>query len=972
MPALGSLHDRLRAAPGLHDPGTAAARLGDVEPAFPPGFVTPPVRALLLGIADHAPFLWRLIAQAPDRFVALAGQAPEAADAAITARQRAAGRTGGTKPNLAAIGQVLRRNRAEHALLVALADLGGLWDLATVTKALSDFADASVGAAADALLLQAAGTGKFRPADPEAPQAGSGLVVLGLGKLGGGELNYSSDVDLIMFFDAAVAPLGENVEAKPFFAKLAQGIAKLLEERTSEGYVHRVDYRLRPDPGSTAVALSTDFAFDYYQSLGQNWERAAFIKARPIAGDRAAGARFLAELTPFIWRKYFDFAAIADIHAMKRQIHVVRGHEALAVGGHDIKLGRGGIREIEFFVQTQQLVFGGRRPELRGSRTVPMLGALTQAGWIDAAARDELAAAYAFLRTIEHRLQMRRDEQTQRLPLDGDDLAAFARFCGFETRGAFEAALLRHAGRVQAHYVLLFETAPSLSAEVGDLVFSGSEDDPATLATLAALGFTDPARTVETVRGWHFGRRPAVRTARARAVLTELLPSLLQALGGTAEPDAALNTLDHAFARMPDASELLTILLAHERLRLLFSDILGTAPRLAATVGTGPHVLDAVLDPDFVAPTTDPAAVAAQYAALVGGPADHETFLDRSRDATRQLRFVTGARLLSGILSAAQAGEAYSAIAEAAVTASLAAVERAFAAEYGAVPKGRCAILAVGRLGSRQLTAESDLDLVIVYDFDPEDRTTTGRRAIDAVVAYNRLAQRLYAALTVQTRRGGLYAVDLRLRPGGEHSPTAVQVRGFLAYHRSEAEVWEHMVLTRARVIAGDPGLGAEIEAGIRETVAQVRDAGAVCRAVRDMRGLVAREKGHRGPFDLKMAPGALLDLEFLAQALVLGHAHEQPALVGATADAVLEQAGASGVLPVDAAGRLADAYRLFDAVHHWQRLVGADGTAPSRGALARMATAMGVPSAETLVAQIQAERRATRKTLLGLRRETD
>ncbi|TXM87498.1 bifunctional [glutamine synthetase] adenylyltransferase/[glutamine synthetase]-adenylyl-L-tyrosine phosphorylase, partial [Methylobacterium sp. WL122] len=229
------------------------------------------------------------------------------------------------------------------------------------------------------LLLQAAGTGKFRPADPEAPQAGSGLVVLGLGKLGGGELNYSSDVDLIMFFDAAVAPLGENVEAKPFFAKLAQGIAKLLEERTSEGYVHRVDYRLRPDPGSTAVALSTDFAFDYYQSLGQNWERAAFIKARPIAGDRAAGARFLAELTPFIWRKYFDFAAIADIHAMKRQIHVVRGHEALAVVGHDIKLGRGGIREIEFFVQTQQLVFGGRRPELRGSRTVPMLGALTQA-----------------------------------------------------------------------------------------------------------------------------------------------------------------------------------------------------------------------------------------------------------------------------------------------------------------------------------------------------------------------------------------------------------------------------------------------------------------------------------------------------------------------------------------------------------------------------------------------------------------
>ncbi|TXN42064.1 bifunctional [glutamine synthetase] adenylyltransferase/[glutamine synthetase]-adenylyl-L-tyrosine phosphorylase [Methylobacterium sp. WL30] len=969
MPALGPLRDRLGAAPALHDPNTAAARLGDVEAAFPAGFLTPPLRPLLLGIADHSPFLWRLIAQAPERFAALVEKAPEASDAAITARQRAAGRAGGTKPDLVAIGRALRWNRAEHALLVALADLGGLWDLPTVTKALSDFADASVGAAADALLLQAAGAGKLHPPDPGDPQAGSGLVVLGLGKLGGGELNYSSDIDLIVFFDAARAPLADGVEAKPFFAKVAQGIAKLLEERTAEGYVHRVDYRLRPDPGSTAVALSTDFAFDYYQSLGQNWERAAFIKARPIAGDREAGARFLAELRPFIWRKYFDFAAIADIHAMKRQIHVVRGHEALAVGGHDIKLGRGGIREIEFFVQTQQLVFGGRRPELRGSRTVPMLGRLTDAGWITEAARDELHAAYAFLRTIEHRLQMRRDEQTQRLPLEPDDLTAFARFCGFATRAAFEAALLHHAGRVQAHYVLLFETAPSLSAEVGDLVFSGSEDDPATLATLSALGFAEPARTIETVRGWHFGRRPAVRTARARAVLTELLPSLLQALGGTAEPDAALNTLDHAFGRMPDAAELLTILLAHERLRLLFADILGTAPRLAATVGSGPHVLDAVLDPDFVLPTTDAGAIAAQYRALVGSPGDHETFLDRSRDAARQLRFVTGARLLSGILSAAQAGEAYSGIAEAAVAASLAAVERGFAAEYGAVPKGRCAILAVGRLGSRQLTADSDLDLIVVYDFAPEDRTTTGPKAIDAVVAYNRLAQRLYAALTVQTRRGGLYAVDLRLRPGGEHSPTAVQVRGFVAYHQDEAEIWEHMVLTRARVIAGDAGLGGEIAKRIRETVARPRDATAVCAAVRDMRGLVAREKGHRGPLDLKLAPGALLDLEFLAQALVLGHAQADPDLVGATADAVLERAGARGILPIDTATRLADAYRLFDTVHHWQRLVGADGSAPSRGALARMATAMGVPSAETLVAQIQAERRATRKILLALRR---
>ncbi|GMA76640.1 hypothetical protein GCM10025880_30570 [Methylorubrum aminovorans] len=395
---------------------------------------------------------------------------------------------------------------------MALADIGGVWPLERVTAALSDFADASVSAAIDAMLLQAATSGRFLPKDRHEPQAGSGLVVLGLGKLGGRELNYSSDIDLIVFFDPEAVPLKEGLEPTPFFTKLAQGAAKLLQERTRDGYVHRVDYRLRPDPGSTPTAMSLASAYVYYETTGQNWERAAFIKARAIAGDIQAGQGFLADLTPFVWRKYFDFAAIADVHAMKRQIHAVRGHEALAVAGHDIKLGRGGIREIEFFVQTQQLVFGGRRPMLRGRSTVPMLASLHEDGWISAQARDELAEAYAFLRTIEHRLQMVRDEQTQRLPTDRAELENFARFAGYPDLAGFEAALLAHARRVQAHYALLFEAGPDLSSEVGDLVFSGSADDPATLATLRSLGFRDPERVTDTVRGWHFGRRAAVRS----------------------------------------------------------------------------------------------------------------------------------------------------------------------------------------------------------------------------------------------------------------------------------------------------------------------------------------------------------------------------------------------------------------------------------------------------------------------------
>lgn len=450
---------------GLADPDAAQARLAEIAPALPAGFLTPPCRDLLLGLADHSPFLWRAATRSPDRLVALLEQAPDAASRDIIARQRAVGASCGANPDLGEVGRRLRANREEHALLVALADLGGCWDLDAVTQALSAFADASVSGAVEALLRQGMAAGRFRPADPEAPQDGSGLIVLGLGKLGGCELNYSSDIDLVVFYEAGSAAAATGGDPKPFFVKLAQGLVKLLADRTADGYVHRIDYRLRPDPGSTAVALSTGFAFDYYQTLGQNWERAAFIKARPIAGDIPAGEAFLAELAPFIWRRHFDFPAIAEIHALKRQIHMVRGHETIAVGGHDIKIGRGGIREIEFFVQTQQLVFGGRKPALRGRRTVAMLAELVAQGWIDGQARDELRAAYTFLRTLEHRIQMIRDEQTQRLPTGTEALTALALFAGFSDLAAFEAALLHHAGRVQAHYALLFEAGPEAGGD---------------------------------------------------------------------------------------------------------------------------------------------------------------------------------------------------------------------------------------------------------------------------------------------------------------------------------------------------------------------------------------------------------------------------------------------------------------------------------------------------------------------------
>ena len=913
--------------------------------------------ALLAVVANGSSFLWTLVRGDPARLARLAATSPEASLDAIIAAQGAIGHQFecGEIDRETAMRR-LRRNRAELALLVGLADLGQVWTVDEVTQALTRFADASVGSAVaiamgDGPVANGFDRGKIGDAGD-----GSGLVILAFGKHGAGELNYSSDIDLVVFFDPKARALAAEAEPARLYNRIAQAIVRLLSERTADGYVHRVDYRLRPDPGSTPAAVSLPAAYTYYETVGQNWERAAMIKARPIAGDLGLGRGFLADLEPFIWRKYFDFASIADIHAMKRQIHAVRGFDEIAVAGHDIKLGRGGIREIEFFVQTQQLVFGGRRPSLRGRRTLDLLQALEAENWITAGARDELSQAYRFLRTIEHRLQMVADEQTQRIPSDPADLKRLAAFAGYRSVAAFGRDVVRHATRVQHHYELLFQASPGLAIEAGDLVFTGPTDDPATLATLASLGFRQPELAAETVRGWHFGRRAAVTSARAREVLTDLVPSLLQALGGTADPDGALARLDRALGRMPAAVELLTILRSDKRLRLLFADLLGTAPRLADTVATSPHVLDAVIDPSFANSIRDEDEAEADLRALVGQPAGTEEFLDRIRDAAQQLQFVTGARLLSGVFSPAEAGTAFAAIACAAIRVSLDWVAAAFSAEHGQVSGGEIAVVGLGRLGTGDLTATSDLDLMVVYDFDAERRESDGPRPLDAVAYYTRLTQRLIAALTVPTRRGKLFDVDMRLRPSGTKGPVASQFSGFVAYHAHEAELWEHMALTRARVLAGRPGFRERLQAEIGATVARVRDVAQVFRDAAAMRELVAREKEVGDRHDVKLARGGLMDLDFLAQALVLAHAVAHPTLIGRASVQVFAEAGRVGLLETGQVARLVTAYNVLDGVLHFQRLIlgGATPAAdPGAVILDRLAALAGAPDGSSLVAYI-------------------
>ncbi|HYA72993.1 MAG TPA: bifunctional [glutamine synthetase] adenylyltransferase/[glutamine synthetase]-adenylyl-L-tyrosine phosphorylase, partial [Roseiarcus sp.] len=737
-----SLAERLSDAPRLSAPAQARRRLEALlaeRDASALGALASrqSVRDLLLGLADHSPYLWRLIAEDAGRLVRLLGAPPEESLAALVAALEAR-----RDDDEAELMRALRRAKRESALLVALADVGGVWDLVATTEALTRFADAAVSAALRFLLRRNAREGRLN-LDPESPaiEAGSGLVALALGKHGAHELNYSSDVDLVALYDSRAASIPDGVEPSPLFVRIVKALTRILQERTADGYVFRVDLRLRPDPAATPVALSIASASAYYETLGQNWERAAMIKARPAAGDLDLGRRFLADLAPFIWRKYFDYAAIADIHAMKRQIHAVRGHERVTVPGHDVKLGRGGIREIEFFVQTQQLIFGGRRPTMRGARTLDMLRQLHAEHWVGAEAVDDLTKAYAFLRRVEHRLQMVADEQTQRLPFETGPLARFARFCGYARLERFSAEMTAHLRRVEKHYARLFEDAPTLGAEAGNLVFTGVGDDPETLTTLRRLGFQRPEDAAETIRGWHFGRRSAVRSARAREVLTELIPGLLAAFSGSGDPDAALSAFDAALARMPGAVELLSILRSNASVRELFGDLFGSAPRLAQVVAARPHVLDAAIDPgraSAIGESLDGGRLTARVVDFLSAATSFEDVLDRARDFAAEETFLIGVRLLSGALDPEQAGRAYSALAQSLVGALLDRVGDAFALDHGRVRGGRVGVLAMGKLGSREMTAASDLDLIVIYDFPADAGESDGARPLGAALYYAR------------------------------------------------------------------------------------------------------------------------------------------------------------------------------------------------------------------------------------------
>jgi len=923
-----------RHPPVPFDPAAAArlaedfAARGTAEAALA---ASGPGAALLAALGGHSPFLADLALREATTLIRLAERG---ADAALAAALDPLGRAD-PGASFAQLGAALRQARRQAALIVACADLTGEWGLDRVTGALSTLAETCIDLACAHLLREAAARGEIAlpnaaKRDPKAASRGSGLVVLGMGKLGGRELNYSSDVDLMVLFDPAAAT--DPDRAQGAYVRLARDLVRLLEERTAEGYVFRTDLRLRPDPAATPLAVSIPAAIAYYESFGQNWERAAMLKARPVAGDRALGESFLAEIRPFVWRRHLDFAMVADIHSIKRQIHAVHGTRRgagaeIAIAGHDVKLGRGGIREIEFTAQVAQLIWGGRAPGLRDPTTLGALAALAAAGRMDRRAAADLADAYVFLRDVEHRLQMVADRQTHRLPEDPDGLARIASFMGFEGFDAFAAALEAHLRRVAAQYSRQFEAAPSLSLDTGEggggnLVFTGTEDDPATLGTLAGMGYARPAGVSATVRGWHHGRRRATRSERARELLTALMPALLLAVARQREPDAVLGRFDTLLERLPAGVQVLSLFHRNPALLDRVAGVLGAAPALADHLARDPAALEGLL-------AGGSGTAAAAMPALVGAARHHEEALESVRRLVTEGRFEIDVAALEGSLDVDAAGIARSELADAAINCLLPAVARDFALRHGKVPGGAMAVVGMGKLGGREMLPGSDLDIVLVYDHAPDATESDGPKALAVPTYFARLAAQFVAALTAPGAEGKPYEVDMRLRPSGNKGPVAASLAAFERYHGPTEEggpeaghawTWERMALTRARPVAGPPALRKRIAEVCRGAIAAQAGPGAIADALA-MRARMLRDLPPAGPWDVKLIPGGLVEVEFIAQALQLAHASEHPRILAPSTRDALAHLARAGLLGPEEAEELIRAERFWRALQSLLRL---------------------------------------------------
>ena len=880
-----------------------AERFAALGPAEARLLARPDCAAMLAAAGGNSPFLADLAVREAASLRRFVRDGPDAV-VATALRRIAASPARAPRPALAA---TLRQAKRQVALATALADIGGLWDLQQVTGALSGLAAAALEAALAHLLRAAHAQGALELPHPRDPARECGFTVLGMGKLGARELNYSSDIDLVLIYDPARHP-GREDRLAGAFARIARDLCVLMEARDADGYVFRTDLRLRPDPAATPPAIALPAALAYYESMGENWERAAMIKARPVAGDIALGERFLAEIRPFIWRRHLDFAAVADIRAMKRRMD---DHHGTALGdgadpvariaGHDVKLGEGGIRGVEFAAQTLQLVWGGRDPRLREPATLGALERLAAAGLLAPAAAAELAEAYRALRRVEHRLQMVADRQTHSLPASRAELERFAIFMGHPDARDFAEALLRRIEAVRRQDAALFDNPAG-----GDAAF--------TAARLRGMGFAEPERALAVLHAWREGAPRALRSPRGRALLEAVLPGLLRALAAQRDPDAALARADTLLSRLPAGVHVLSLFHRSPVLLERVAAVLGAAPSLADHLAQVPAALEGLLAPNAGGP--DPAATLERQ---LGDARSLDDAVALVRRTVRGEEFRLAVAQMEGRMDADAAGLARTAQADAALGALLPRVMAEHASRHGHVPGGGMAVVLLGKAGGREMMAGSDLDLMLIYDHPAEVGESDGKRPLPASAYYIRAAHALVAALTAPGVDGALYAVDMRLRPSGNKGPVAVSLAAFRSYHAADAWTWERMALTRARVVAGPPALRRRVSAAIGRAMANKAEPERIRADAVAMRARTLRDHKPQGMWDVKLRPGGQMEVEYVAQALLLLHPKARPATATRVAVARLARVGA---LDAGEAALLIEADRLWRTVQGMLRII--------------------------------------------------
>ncbi|SNR24363.1 glutamine-synthetase adenylyltransferase [Paracoccus sediminis] len=862
------------------DPDRARHVLG----RFPP--LDPALAALIGGAAGCSPYLAGLLQSESDWL-------PGALDHDdVVARETA----GSDDLDAEALSIALRQAKRRIALYAALADLGGVWTLEQVTGALSDLADRAVDLALRVHVAQERRRGKLPPSDADS----GGLFALAMGKGGARELNYSSDIDLIVLFDEAAYDDADQHDARAALIRATRKTAAMLSEVTAHGYVFRTDLRLRPDAAVTPVCISTAAALAYYEAEGRTWERAAFIKARAAAGNIAAGERFLHDLRPFVWRKHLDFAAIQDAHDMRLRI---RDHKGLGgrmeIPGHNMKLGRGGIREIEFFTQTRQLIAGGRDPGLRQRDTVGGLAALADKGWIPRNVAADLIDHYRQHRDIEHRIQMVNDAQTHSIPKEAAGVALIAAMMGESDAVGWSARLRARLDHVH---------------DLTETFFAPAEASQRPSISPESQAIIDRWQTY-----------PALRSARARQIFKRVEPELLSRLARIGHPTEALSRFDGFLSGLPAGVQIFSLFEANPQLIDLLVDICGSAPGLAAYLTRHSAVLDAVLGGSFFSPWPGAAGLRADLdrllqSAQTGPGGGYEAALDAARRWTHEWHFRVGVHHLRGLIDADEAAVQYADIADACIAALFPVTAADFARKHGAPPGRGAVVLGMGSLGARTLNAASDLDLIVIYDAAGAEGSD-GPRPLAARPYYARLTQAMITAVSAPTAEGRLYDVDMRLRPSGRQGPVATAIESFETYQRTEAWTWEHLALTRARAVAragaGAEALGNDVEA-LRLAVLRGRGTDdRVLPDLADMRERIFAARPMDGMWEAKVGPGRLQDIDLLAQSLALR--------AGDPARATLAQLRAgrrAGLIEGADADRLASIWRFLWRLHASGRLL--------------------------------------------------